>query len=134
MRRLFFAIMIVLLPMRAWAGDAMAMRMVIPPSTQNFAAAASEPLESAYGSAMLVNATAVAPPTAAADCSVDGKLAAADGSHCPTCSVCQSCHTLAVLMPAVVMGATVIGTNAAHVATPRVASAVLALELKPPIS
>ena len=140
MRTLLLALMIALLPIRGWLGDAMAVEMVrhaLPASSM----AAQE-------------AFPASPALAAADAHCHEAMEAADsgmetmahhdeGSSsdhgtdhqgCGTCTVCQVCHTVALggtPLVDIVHGAPQ-APPAAHAA--RFASAEPVLGLKPPIS
>ena len=104
MRRCILLIMIALLPMRGWIGDAMATEMASSRSQVN-----SEQSQSATeiiaGHAHLAGAAdyfgyknvqenSVTPGTDCFDHSGAGE--ASDGAHCNTCTVCQVCHTVAL--------------------------------------
>lgn len=133
MRYLVVLLMIVLLPLRGWAGDSMATQM----------ASSQIAIESGAAHAHETRATAnfdhqnqVKP-----DChevmsgQVDsGEIASntADSSHCGTCQACQACHTVALLPVALDVAA---GLNSPHLRPTSRAftSAAAALGQKPPI-
>ena len=119
MRRLFLILMIALLPLRAWAGDVMAVGM------------------------MTVNlATHV--PCAGHDASEPGALERSPDStevadvspsaHCETCVACQICHSVALANPAILQAPAVTSPVQPASLSTRFASALLAISLKPPIS
>jgi hypothetical protein len=94
MRRWLLLILAVLLPLRAWVGDAMAGEML----DQQVAAHVHQQGE---------------PPPAAHDCDHHGAPAAEQeqahahpAADCPTCSACQVCSSVALspLPPAVTVG------------------------------
>lgn len=116
MRRWFFLLLIVLLPLRGWIGDAMAMQMALPDPHAH------------------VSAPALA---GAGDCNGHAGAQDAgdpiDGAHCDTCTLCQSCHTVAVLPAPEWLAATQAGPVAPAATMHVFASADRALFLKPPI-
>jgi len=139
MRTLLLALMIVLLPVRGWLGDAMAVEMVrhFLPAAMEAATVASAAAEAHCHEAM----------DAAGDMAMDMSAHAghddggSNNSHdntghqgCGTCVACQVCHTVALGgMPlvAIVHGAPQ-ASPAAHAA--RFVSAEPVQGLKPPIS
>jgi hypothetical protein len=146
MRTLLLALMIALLPIRGWLGDAMAVEMVrhsMPAAAATAVSMASAATEAhchdAMGEmgAMSVMSAMDAGDTAAMDMSGhDGNHDAGGADHqgCGTCTACQVCHTVALGgMPLV---DTVHGAPQAQPAarTARFASAEPAQGLKPPIS
>ena len=132
MRYLLIALMIVLLPLRGWAGNAMAVDM------------AGQQVLMAQASA---TSTAVMP----ADCpmhlpavnekAVDGKLAEGDpdqtstaGAHCHSCDTCQLCLALASWAHTTWTAGTVSPPTAPLLAGRDFHSADPAASFKPPIS
>ncbi|RQO62703.1 hypothetical protein DBV14_04040 [Variovorax sp. KBW07] len=154
MRTLLLALMIALLPIRGWLGDAMAVEMV-KHSLPAVAVATAEPAASALTmateahchEAMEVAGSGAMDHTGMAGHADHASAASHDGGSgdgddhggtghqgCGTCTACQVCHTVAVGgMPLVdtVHGAPQ-AAPAAHAA--RFASAEPAQGLKPPIS
>ncbi|SDZ06944.1 hypothetical protein SAMN05518669_120106 [Variovorax sp. YR634] len=138
MRTLLLALMIALLPIRGWLGDAMAVEMV------------RHSLPAAEAAVSMATAATEAHCHEAMDAgsSMDMQMGMADhaGSHdnssndgtghqgCGTCTACQVCHTLALGgMPLVdIVHSAPQAPPAAHAA--RFASAEPAQGLKPPIS
>jgi hypothetical protein len=138
MRTLLLALMIALLPIRGWLGDAMAVEMV------------RHSLPAAEAAVSMVTAATEAHCHEAMDAgsSMDMQMDMADhaGSHdnssndgaghqgCGTCTACQVCHTVALGgMPLVdIVHSAPQAPPAAHAA--RFASAEPAQGLKPPIS
>jgi len=118
MRRLFIALMIVLLPVRGWLGDAMAMEM-----TQHALHAGTA-------------ATAMAPDChgAAAQSPDETSPPAASHDGCGTCTACQVCHTVALADVLLARPA----RGAPHVLAPAPATGFISAEpargFKPPIS
>ncbi|RUR70033.1 hypothetical protein EJP67_23545 [Variovorax guangxiensis] len=141
MRTLLLAIMIVLLPIRGWLGDAMAVEMVRHslPAAMEAATVASAATEAHCHEAMDADAggdMAMAMSSAHGSSHDDGSSNTSHNDHqgCGTCVACQVCHTVALGgMPvvAIVHGAPQ-ASPAAHAA--RFASAEPVQGLKPPIS
>jgi hypothetical protein len=135
MRRLLLALMILLLPLRGWLGDAMAMDLAAP-AVQAVAVhvASAEP---AHHGGAEHHADATTPP-----CHEDAQASAAahDGGEHPAghghghCTACQICHSVAATH-----GGTAPAVSAPRHAAPatapaRFASAEPRLVAKPPIS
>lgn len=134
MRTLLLALMIALLPIRGWLGDAMAIEMV----RQSLPAAAAS--VTAASSSDIVDAHCHEAMGAGDSMDMADHATTHDGGHgadhqgCGTCTACQACHTVALGgMPRVdiVHGAPQ-APPVAHAA--RFASAEPAPGLKPPIS
>lgn len=142
MRRLFFILLILLLPLRGWAGDAMAIHMALPaPLQQAPVLDVVGHMDHAQGTAHVHSGENPVLTATAGDCAGHGgpdgtsQTDAADCascSMCQTCQTCQTCHTVAVVNTMVV---------ADHGSAPRAApqrpaqgfaSADGALALKPP--
>ncbi|MGJ7530821.1 hypothetical protein [Variovorax sp. GB1P17] len=138
MRTLLLALMIVLLPIRGWLGDAMAVEMVrhsLPAAAAAVSTASSsatmateahchEAMEAGSGTMDMADHTS----------SHDNSDSGTDHQGCNTCTACQVCHTVALGgMPLIdiVHGAPQ-APPAAHAS--RFASAEPALGFKPPIS
>lgn len=134
MRRWFFVLLILLLPLRGWVGDAMAMQMALP-GPHAPATGAMQHGDGDSGPAHThTNSVASA---AAGDCGAhtagQGTSDEMDATHCVACAMCQSCHTVAVLLSPDALTATQT-SPASPAATMHVfASADRALLLKPPI-
>lgn len=133
--------MIVLLPLRGWIGDAMATEMVssgvthLQTATKTVAdhthqTGANPHSDHASQQEDVVLAQAVP------DCAGHGAAEGTPGAdtHCATCTVCQSCHTVA-LSPSAAHSVAVLSPPALPY-SPAVsfASALAALGQKPPIS
>jgi len=137
MRFLVLVLMIVLLPLRGWAGDAMATQM----------AGAAVAIEKRASSALEIRATAFldykneAYETSQAmpDCHEQSSThsetdQAANNDHCGTCQACQACHTVALLPSALEV---TVSFTSPQLRLPHAAaftSAATALCQKPPIS
>ena len=142
MRHLLLALMIVLLPLRGWVGDAMATQMasgmVVAAGTHK--AASNQHAQPADAGTHDHMASDSRKPMAMHDCAGHDDLAAtvqdnaSQDSPCGSCDSCQACHTVALL--------DVAGTSAAPWPTPMTSapveasfvSADVALKQKPPIS
>lgn len=143
MRHLLLILMIALLPLRGWAGDAMATGMAagqvahmqkmqvatksIANKTQSAGGKADFYLEAAglNGAQTLADCTG----HGAADADADG-----DALHCETCSACQACHTVALAHAASSAASTFQAFALPDLAVDQFASADAALRQKPPIS
>jgi hypothetical protein len=139
MRLLLLILMIALLPLRGWVGDAMATEMVTA-QVQQQQTAAKTPAAHAHEAGVLAHhdTEAVMADVAqqAADCA--GHAFAgddhADDTHCSTCSVCQACHTVALSPVAAHMATAFNPRTLPHAVVAQFASAEAALSEKPPIS
>ena len=137
MRRFVLAFMIVLLPLRGWAGDVMAVEiasMVV--ATKSGAARTHE---------IGANATfdhqnrALGTPQTLPDC--HEQLAghpepskAANNDHCGTCQACQACHTVALSPSSLGVTASFASPQLRPARAAAFTSASAALGQKPPIS
>lgn len=131
--------MIALLPLRGWAGDAMAtgmaagqvaqilQRQIATESIATHAHAASE--ESHFYQEVAVQQ---ASPTAA-DCAGHG-ADDGDASHCDACSACQACHAVALSHSVPKVPSSFQAFSLPGSAADQFASADAALRQKPPIS
>lgn len=143
MRPLFFALMIALLLVRGWTGDAMANGMALAPLQPSHPA--SELRQLALKTAAIHTADEAAHPTAhaaapdaAPDCGAghaasDGDAPAA-AAHCQTCDACQACHSMALTPPAARFHAAFDTRVQPPAKADRFASADAASGQKPPIS
>jgi hypothetical protein len=122
MRAFLIALMIALLPLRGWVGDAMAADLAL----------ASLPHQ-----AMSV-AAPVSPTTLHADCALHAASDAAtpddDGDQGAGCTACQVCHTLAVEARAQTVSLPAISFQIIPQPACNFASAERALSVKPPIA
>ena len=139
MRHLLLILMIALLPLRGWAGDAMATEMAAGQVAQ---------MQQTYGATKSIAAKAHAESVKAdfdhetavpdavrtvADCAGHG-AEDTDSSHCDTCSACQACHTVALAHAAHKVSSTFQAFALPQSAVDQFASADAALRQKPPIS
>lgn len=135
MRHWFFVLLIMLLPLRGWVGDAMAMQMALPGQHHAPVAGAMQHADGDSGAAHTqVNSVTA---SAAGDCG--GHTAAQDTGdesdtvHCEACAMCQTCHTVAVLPPAEFSAVAQVSPTSPPATMQVFASAERALFLKPPI-
>lgn len=124
MSRWLLLVMIVLLPLRGWAGDAMAAEMSAR-QVQNAAVAVASQGQAPHHEA------------AHDDCAghaLDPQAGpAAQDADCPTCAMCQACSALALVSFAADTGAAAPGQQHPSGAFARFASADEARGFKPPI-
>lgn len=139
MRALLFVLMITLLLLRGWTGDAMANDMALaslqhPHQTQQ--STIKKIAAHAHGmsaEAIFDHESAVPATHGCAGHAAEDAAPAADG-HCQSCDVCQACHSVA-LTPAALGAAPVFGSRTQPRAkAARFASAEAAPGHKPPIS
>lgn len=141
MRHLLLALMIVLLPLRGWVGDAMAMQL-LPGTTQ----APQHTLHSmAHSSATMTahGAEAHAHPAARAqgNCPDHATMTQApaeqsqqaDSGDCSTCVACQICHSVALTPVTLHLGASLLPASPPAASSHAYFSAERALGFKPPI-
>ena len=141
MRHLVLALMIVLLPLRGWAGDAMATQMASAAiATETGAARAHEmaPAAALDHQNVLVEASKAVPDChehfADALAGQDPLETAATSDHCGTCQACQACHTVALSPSAFAVTASFTPPQLRPMRTAAFTSAAAALGQKPPIS
>lgn len=125
MSRWFVVLMIALLPLRGWVGEAMAGQMI----AQQLAAVAqaTTPADDAATGAHTDchgQVTADAPPAAEASSSMD----------CGSCTSCQVCHSVAMAAPALTAAAPLQPHPALPAYGRQFASAERSPGFKPPIS
>jgi hypothetical protein len=136
MRPLVLALMIVLLPLRGWAGDAMVTQMASAViATQTAASLAHETLDRTYFDDQ--NQTLVAAPVKP-DCheqvaSHQETDQTESNDHCGTCLSCQACHTIAVLSSPLEVSASFASPSLRPSRAVAFTSAASALGQKPPI-
>jgi len=135
MRRLFFVLLVLLLPLRGWSGDAMAIHMALPAPIQQVSGVdVVGHLDLGEDSAH-VYAMASAVMSAAGDCASHGdtqETGSTDMADCGTCSMCQTCHTVAVLISMAVPDHGPVPLAAPQHVAHGFSSADGALALKPP--
>jgi hypothetical protein len=137
MRYLVLALMIVLLPLRGWTGDAMVTQMASAViATQTAVSLAHETLDRTSFDNQ--NQTLVAAP-AKPDCheevaSHQETDQTESNDHCGTCQACQACQTVAVLSSPLDAGASFTSPSLRPSRAVAFTSAAPALGQKPPIS
>lgn len=142
MRLLLLALMIVLLPLRGWMGDAMATEMVLAqlqPAQSTAKIMASHAHGTSAGAPFYHEAgalEAVQEGPVAHDCAEPASADAfhAEHAYCQSCAACQVCHTLAMSAVAADLNTLVSAHTLPHAASAPFASAEAALDQKPPIS
>ena len=139
MRHLLLALMIVLLPLRGWVGDAMAAQMAAATVVHQLVTVQSGGgHRGGEGVSKHVHlASEAAEHTKAADCAghtASGDTSSGDTSHCESCVVCQACFSVGLALPSDAAKVTFISLQVPRSVAPRFTSAERALGLKPPIS
>lgn len=134
MRRWFFVLLIMLLPLRGWIGDAMAVQMALPGQH----APVSGAMQHADGDSGPAHTHGSSVALATADDCGDHTGAqiaddAMDAAHCEACAMCQTCHTVAMLLLPELLAATLVSPISPSANMHIFASADRALLLKPPI-
>jgi len=135
MRHLLFAVLIALLPLRGWVGDAMATQMAAG-QLQHQQKQAAIPAEHGHEALDTAHDGHHAETPALHDCAdqtADGGSHSADG-HCETCAACQACHTVALSLAAANLMPVFSTPTLPRQAADSFASADTALRQKPPIS
>jgi hypothetical protein len=142
MRHLLLVLMIALLPVRGWIGDAMATGMAAGHLQHQQAATefiAVHPHESVASDHFdhVMPAPEAMHAQAAPDCAghqvSHGNEQAAD-AHCDSCAACQACHTVALSPAAAGLNPVFQALTLPRPAPDQFASADAALGQKPPIS
>ena len=138
MRRLILAVMIVLLPLRGWIGDAMALEAATgaPVAIQSIAVDVHPTLEVTHfeadsGRQDLRAGPGHCPDHASAPAEGDDSDTSANGH---ACTVCQVCHSVAMSADAAPLPTLPLPVLAPAMSFARFTSALPAPGLKPPIS
>jgi hypothetical protein len=144
MRHLLLALLIALLPLRGWVGDAMATQMAAgqlqhPSMQAEIQPAHSHSHEEEVATAHTGHheeAAAQAPQTLhdCAEQTADNSGTHSSDGHCGTCAACQACHTVALSPTAPGLVAVFSAPTLPRPAADQFASADAALGQKPPIS
>lgn len=139
MRAVLFALMIALLPLRGWMGDAMATEMALAQLQSTAKIMASHAHGTSAGADFYHAAgapEAVQEGPVAHDCAEPASDDAfhAGIAYCGSCAACQACHTLALLPMAADLNNLVSERTLPRAASTPFASAEAALDQKPPIS
>ena len=139
MRHLLLVLMIALLPLRGWMGDAMATSMAAGQLQQQQVAAkmiATHTHEAGAEGHFGHEAAAPEAVQAAHDCAGDAadESSHAAGAHCESCAACQACHAVALSHSAPDLNPVFNTPTLPHAAADQFASAEAALRQKPPIT
>ncbi len=125
MRRLVLILMLILLPLRGWMGEAMAMDML----AQHGLATQKVATYAIHTSTANTFDTEIQ-----AECHTAAEAADPDTKHCGTCPVCQMCHSVAAPTAWAIPVPLWLGHAQPASGHVRFASAPTAFALKPPIS
>ena len=138
MRHLLLVLMIALLPLRGWVGDAMATSMAAGQLQQQVATKIIATHAHQSGAQDHFDHETAAPEAVQAvhDCASDAadETSHAAGTHCESCAACQACHTVALSQTAADVNTVFNALTRPHAAADQFASAEAALRQKPPIS
>ncbi len=147
MRVLLLTIMLVLLPVRGWVGNAMAVTMAAPGPVQTVATEAvldchgmdEAEAQDRHGAQMMQEHAAhgmqgTASNTTDAHDAEHGNAGHGGGASCSTCSFCQMCHTVALAAPVPMLPALSVNGASPLARLPADLSATLLPDFKPPIS
>ncbi|CAN5200788.1 hypothetical protein BH10PSE16_BH10PSE16_35660 [soil metagenome] len=142
MRPLFFVLMIAVLLLRGWMGDAMANDMALAPLQHPHAASQPQQFATktiaahAHGTSAHAHFDTEFAAQAAHDCAGHAAedTAPAEAAHCPSCDVCQACHSAALIPASADASAAFDPRTPPHAKFARFASADAARGQKPPIS
>jgi hypothetical protein len=137
MRHLVLALMIVVLPLRGWAGDVMATQMASAPIATISGAAGAHEITAA--ASFDHENQAVESPHAMPDCheQMAGHAEAdnaASTDHCGTCQACQACHSVALSPSPLAITGSFTSPQLRPTRAAAFTSAASALGQKPPIS
>lgn len=143
MRVLLLALMIALLPLRGWVGDAMAMEMVAatlqqPEIAMNSVASHADmarettPFETRHEAMVHADCPGHAATASGSDTPA-GSQHLADAADCATCAACQICHTVALTPIPLQMASAALPTVQPQSSSHHFASAERAPGFKPPI-
>lgn len=137
MRHLVLALMIVLLPLRGWAGDAMATQMASSAIAMQTGTAGTHAMpatsapEHQNSSSEHVQASPDCHEYLAANAGNNNPV---DNDHCGTCQACQACHTVALSPSPLEVAASFASPQLRPSRAAVFTSAATALGQKPPIS
>jgi len=141
MRFLLIAVMIALLPVRAWPGDAMAMHTLAGSAETIEMVAASAHAVRAEGTFYSDSSASPLPCHEAAAATDQASHAASadpcdhtDCAQCTLCTLCQVCHSMILMLGAPPLPLLTLSTKLAHGDQTLLASVPRAPQLKPPIS
>ena len=134
MRRLAIALMIALLPLRGWVGDAMAMEMAaatLEQPAQAIESGAVHTHDSRFAADLDTQAAMHADCPGHADSHAE---TAQTSSNCGSCAACQICHAVALAPSFPHLAPAPLSAERPRTAGPDFASADRAQGIKPPIS
>jgi hypothetical protein len=140
MRRLILAVMIVMLPLRGWIGDAMAMEAAAGTQVAIHSIAENDqPMlgsTGSYGNSSLLGLSGVPAhcPDHASFLDDSSDTEGEPSAHGQACTVCQVCHTVAMSAEALPFATLSLPLIAPQAPVLRFTSALPAPGLKPPIS
>jgi hypothetical protein len=138
MRTLLFLLMIAMLPLRGWVGDAMATEMAVMQVQHHpahHAEHAHQPdTAGTDGDEAMLALTSDADSMHDCEGQAPTGEPSANGDHCATCAACQACHTVALSATTATTGLHFSPVSAPPADTLPFASAEAALRQKPPIS
>lgn len=140
MRRWLLLVMIMLLPVRGWVGDAMAGQMLQQRTHAVMAAEAQGahhgPHRAAHDCDEHRGAVVAATTEVAADVAIAASAAAeappAAGGDCPTCASCQVCSSVGLSPSVPLLPGASLSQALPHTDAPSLASAEQAIAFKPP--
>ncbi|MBK9443448.1 MAG: hypothetical protein IPN53_19990 [Comamonadaceae bacterium] len=141
MRYLLIALMIALLPVRAWPGDSMAMH-TLARSAQTIEMVAISAHSARAEGTFDSDSSALPLPCHEAAAAVDQASPAAstdpcdhaDCAQCTLCTLCQVCHSMVLMLGSPPLPLLALSTPLAHGDQTLLASMSRAPQLKPPIS
>lgn len=144
MRHLLLALMIALLPLRGWVGDAMAMEMMASALDHRVESASYFIASHADSTSPEAQFNAQPMDMVHADCPGHATMASsgntpadsqhhADAADCATCAACQICHTVALTPIPLQIAAAVLPAGQPQTSSPHFASAERTPGFKPPI-
>ncbi len=140
MHRIFLILLIALLPMRGWIGDATAAQMAsqaVVKGTFVLAEEAGSATKTEANHAHMAGTSDHFHAEITIDCAshmANGSSPASDKEHCNTCGVCQVCNSVTLAMPSPVAATATIALWVPPYRSTRFTSADRALSLKPPTS
>lgn len=133
MRRLIFILMIALLPLRGWMGEAMATEMaamhLIANKTANTPASAIFNAENSVHPSFAIPASSALP----ADCEVHADMAPDTSKSNQSCTHCQACHAAGLVSTVQINSGQTTHNPSPHAHASLFTSANIALSQKPPI-
>lgn len=140
MRILLLALMIALLPLRGWVGDAMAMELMVAtlqPTENATDLIAHNPNKTRAEPGFDTQTEAMhhteCPGHAAMPDTPADSQHHADGADCATCAACQICHTMALTPMTLQITSTALPAGLPQASSHHFASAERAPGFKPPI-